>query len=146
VTVDCVTILLRILCVLLHSSLFWLFVTTVYLLLSLTCLPIRPSVALSPSACSYVPHCIHYKTVRFTPQSVIKCRFLNEGPERVERYKSIVSLTSTPHLQERNPVPCVQETGWGLRASLDRCGIPFPDCPACSQSLYRLRYPCPLHL
>jgi hypothetical protein len=110
--VDCVTILLRILCVLLHLFLFWLFVTTVYLLLSLTCLTIRLSVALSPSACSYVVHWLRYKTASFIPHSVIKCRFPNESPERVERYNSIVSLNSAPHPRERNPVPFVQETGW----------------------------------
>ena len=47
----------------------------------------------------------------------------------------------------KDPVPILQEAGWALgpvwtgaenRAST---GLQSPDCPARSQSLYRLRYP-----
>jgi hypothetical protein len=47
----------------------------------------------------------------------------------------------------RDPVPTVQETGWAPRTSLDGCGksrpygVRAPDCPARSESLYRIRYP-----
>ena len=47
----------------------------------------------------------------------------------------------------KDPVPIVQEAGWAPgpvwtgAENLTPTGIRFPDRPACSQSLYRLRYP-----
>jgi len=47
----------------------------------------------------------------------------------------------------KDPVPTVQEAGWAQRPvwtgaeNLAPTGIRFPDRPACSQSLYRPRYP-----
>ena len=46
----------------------------------------------------------------------------------------------------KDPVPTVQEAGWAPgpvctgKENLDPTGIRCPDCPARSQSLYRLRY------
>jgi hypothetical protein len=46
--------------------------------------------------------------------------------------------------QERDPIPIVQEAGWVSgpvwrgAENLVHTGIPSPDRPACSQSLYRL--------
>ena len=45
----------------------------------------------------------------------------------------------------KDPVPTVQEAGWALGpvwtgGKSRPTGIRFPDCPACSQSLYRLSY------
>jgi hypothetical protein len=46
----------------------------------------------------------------------------------------------------KDPVPAVQEAGWAPgpvwtgAENLAPTGIRFPDRPACSQSLYRLRY------
>ena len=48
---------------------------------------------------------------------------------------------------ENDPVPIVQEAGWALgpvwtgAGNLARTGIRSPDCPARSESLYRLSYP-----
>ena len=42
----------------------------------------------------------------------------------------------------KDPVPIVQETGWAPGPeNLAPTGILSPNRPACSQSLYRLRYP-----
>jgi hypothetical protein len=53
--------------------------------------------------------------------------------------------------RERNPVPIVQEAGWGPSIGLNACGktrLPLgfepPNRPARSESLYRLSYPDPL--
>ena len=49
----------------------------------------------------------------------------------------------------KDSVPTVKDTGWAPRARLEGCGkslpngIRFPDRPARSKSLYRLRYPGP---
>ena len=59
-----------------------------------------------------------------------------------------VSVTAWPLFTPRKvPVPIVQEAGWAPgpvwtgAENLAHTGIRFPDCPARSQSLYRLRYP-----
>jgi hypothetical protein len=60
-----------------------------------------------------------------------------------------VSVTPRPLFAPgKNPVPIVQEAGWApgpVRTSAENLvpltGIRFPDRPARSQSLYRLRYP-----
>jgi hypothetical protein len=50
----------------------------------------------------------------------------------------------------KDPVPIVQEAGWAPgpvwtgEENLARTGIRSPDCPARSESLYRLKYPDPL--
>ena len=79
-----------------------------------------------------------------------------------QRYSSTLSLTSaldrgwvvnaTPrplHPREREPVSIVQGAEgtpvpvWTGADSLAPTGIRSPDCPACSESLYQLRYPSP---
>jgi hypothetical protein len=51
--------------------------------------------------------------------------------------------------RERETVPTVQEAGWApgsvwtVAENLAPTGIRSPDCPARSESLYRLRYPGP---
>ena len=50
-------------------------------------------------------------------------------------------------LPGKDPLPIVQEAGWAPgpvwtgAENLDPTGIRSPDCPACSQTLYRLSYP-----
>ena len=58
------------------------------------------------------------------------------------------SVTPRPLITPRkDPVPTVQEAGrtpgpvWTGAENLEPTGIRSPDRPACSQSLYRLRYP-----
>jgi hypothetical protein len=52
-------------------------------------------------------------------------------------------------LQERNPVPIAQEAGWAPapvwkgEENFAATVIRFPERPACSESLYRLRNPGP---
>jgi hypothetical protein len=52
----------------------------------------------------------------------------------------------------KDPVPIVYEAGWapGLvctgAENLASTGIRSPDLPARSESLYRLRYPCPTEM
>jgi hypothetical protein len=60
----------------------------------------------------------------------------------------VVSVRPLPlYLQERETVPFEQETGWAsgpiwMRPeNLAPTGVRTPDCPARSQSRYRLRYP-----
>jgi len=59
----------------------------------------------------------------------------------------MVNATPRPLYPRKDPVPIVQEAGWapGLvwtdAENLSRTGIRFPDRPARSESLYRLRYP-----
>ena len=59
-----------------------------------------------------------------------------------------VSVTLRPLFTPgKHPVSIVQEAGWAPgpvwtgAENLASTGIPSPDRPACSQSLYRLRYP-----
>ena len=58
-----------------------------------------------------------------------------------------VSVIRRPLYPEKDPVPIVQEAGWAPgpvwtgAENLAPTGIRFPDRPALSQSLYRLRYP-----
>ena len=59
-----------------------------------------------------------------------------------------VSVTPRPQFTPgKDPVPIVQEAGrapglvWTGVENLAPTGILSPDCPACSQSLYRLHYP-----
>jgi len=61
-----------------------------------------------------------------------------------------VGITSRPLFTSgKDPVPIVQEAGWAPgpvwrgAENLTPTGIRSPDCPACSQSLYRLW--CPAH-
>jgi hypothetical protein len=89
----------------------------------------------------------------------------HESPEGEYRYSSTLSLTSaleaggvvnsTPrplYPRERNPVPIVQEAGWAPgpvwtgAENLASIGIRSPDCPAHSESLYRLSHPGPLQI
>jgi hypothetical protein len=63
-----------------------------------------------------------------------------------------VSVTPRPHCTPgKDPVPIVQEAGWTPgpvwtgAENLALTGIPSPDRPARSQSLYRLRYPTHTH-
>jgi len=60
----------------------------------------------------------------------------------------VVSSTPRPHFTSgKDPIPILQEARWGRRADLDGrknlvpTGIPSPDLPARSQSLYPLSYP-----
>jgi hypothetical protein len=79
------------------------------------------------------------------------------------RYSSTLSLTwaldgngwltpRTLYLRQREPVPIVQEAEldpgpvWTSVENLAPTGTRFPDGPACSESLYRLRYRGPLNL
>ena len=67
--------------------------------------------------------------------------------DRGTRRGCVVSSTPRPHFTRRkDPVPIVQEAGWapgpdwtGGKSRPHRDSI--PDCPARSQSLYRLSYP-----
>ena len=62
----------------------------------------------------------------------------------------MVSATPRPlYPLVRDPVPIVQEAGWAAgpvwtgAANLVSTGVPSPDRPARSESLYRLSYPVP---
>jgi hypothetical protein len=75
---------------------------------------------------------------------VIALPFLDHGTRR----GWVVSVTPRPLFTPgKDPVPVVQEAGWAPgpvwtgAENLAYTGIRFPDRPACSQSLYRLRYP-----
>ena len=66
------------------------------------------------------------------------------------RWGGGVSTTSRPlYPPGKDPVPIVQEAGWATgpvwtgAENLAPTGIRSPDRPACSESLYRLRYPSP---
>ena len=61
-------------------------------------------------------------------------------------------INATPRAvlsRERDPVPIVQEAGWApgpvwtVVENLAPTAIRSSDCPACSESLYRLSYPGP---
>ena len=66
--------------------------------------------------------------------------------DRGTRRGWVVSSTPRPHFTPgKDPVPILQEAGWapgpiwtGGKSRPHRDSI--PDCPACSQSLYRLSY------
>ena len=70
--------------------------------------------------------------------------FLDHGTRRGWVVSSTPRLPFTPG---KDPVPIVQEAGWAPgpvwtgTVSLTPTGIPSPDRPAHSQSLYRLSYP-----
>ena len=84
----------------------------------------------------------------------------HEGPEGEQMCSSTLPSTSaldgggwsTPHpgrfTPGKDPVPIVWEAGWTPgpvwtdAENLPSTGIRFPDCPARSESLYRLSYPC----
>ena len=55
----------------------------------------------------------------------------------------MVSSTPRPHFTPgKDPVPILQEAGWDWTDGKSRPHRDsIPDCPACSQSLYRLSYP-----
>jgi len=93
-------------------------------------------------------------------QGKINPRTSHEGPEGEKRHSSTFSLTlaldkggwstgrqAKPfYPRERYPVLIVEEAGWApvpvwLCAEKLAPGIRSPDCPACIESLYRLRYP-----
>jgi hypothetical protein len=64
--------------------------------------------------------------------------------------RCVINATSRPlYSRERDPVPIAQEAGWDSvtvwmgAENIVPTGIPFADCPAHSESLYRLRYPGP---
>jgi len=67
--------------------------------------------------------------------------------DRGTRRRWVVSSTPRPHFTRgKDPVPILQEAGWvpgpvwtGRKSRPNRDSI--PDCPARSQSLYRLSYP-----
>jgi len=75
--------------------------------------------------------------------------FLNLGA----KWRCLVNTTPRPiYPWVRDPVPIVQKTGWapgpvwtGAENLTSAC-IQSPDRPACSQSLYQLRYPGPVNL
>jgi len=88
----------------------------------------------------------------------------HEGPEGEWRYSSTLSLTSTidwrwvvnimprplypPPSPQKDPVPIVLEAGeprpvWTGAENLTLTGIQSLDRPACSKSLYQLRYSSP---
>ena len=93
-------------------------------------------------------------------KSKVHTRTGHEGPEGAYRYTSTLSLTSvlggggwSTSLAGRfnpgkDPVPIVQEAGWAPgqvwtgAGNLVFAGIPSPDRPVRSESLYRLSYPC----
>ena len=70
--------------------------------------------------------------------------FHNHDTRREWGFSVMPRLLFTPG---KDPVPIVQEAGWAPgpvwtgAENLDPTGIRSPDHPACSQSLYRLRYP-----
>ena len=64
------------------------------------------------------------------------------------RWGWVVSATPRSlYPREKDPVPTVQEAGWAPEPvwtgadNLDPTGIPYPDRPARSESLYRLSCP-----
>ena len=71
----------------------------------------------------------------------------------VTRWECVVNATPRPlYPRGRDPVPVVEEAGWApvlvWTAAENRAqtGIRSPDCPAGSESLYRLSYRCYFHL
>jgi hypothetical protein len=92
----------------------------------------------------------------------MQCRYWPEQAQSVDRGIAlpfrdlcirrgcVVSITPRPLYPGEDPVPIVQEAGWApgpvwtFTKNLAPTGIPSPDRPARSQSLYRLSYPGPL--
>jgi len=92
-----------------------------------------------------------YKKVKWSRYRPAVARRLGRGiallfHHRGTRRGWVVSSTSRPHfIPGKDPVPIVQEAGWapgmvwmGRKSHPHRDSI--LDCPACSQSLYRLSY------
>jgi len=88
--------------------------------------------------------CSHYRPG--VAQRVGRCiALLFHGPGTKRGW--VVSSTPRPHFTPgKDTVPILQEAGWapgpvwtGGKSRAQRDSI--PDCPACSQSLYRLSYP-----
>jgi hypothetical protein len=99
----------------------------------------------------YRHRCTHVQALRFCTGCTaygdsrgIALLFHDHGTKR----RWGISVTPRPLFTSReDPVPIVQEAGWapGLvwtgAENLDLTGVRYPDRPARSQSLYRLRYP-----
>jgi hypothetical protein len=93
---------------------------------------------------SYKVKLSHYRPkVAYRMSSIIALLFLNLSTRR----GWVVSTTHLPlYTQERQEAGWAPGPVWTCAKNLAPTGIRYPDCPARSQSLYRLRYPAPLYL